>query len=564
MNGVYEQLVYELGSRDHRGVVALDCDPQVARFALPEGTTVALLRHDAGDPTTLEAGVARVLAAHPRGRVQLVATGGGPEALDLLERAGGERRLGRRIERMAVDDRGELRLGPGADPDRDLQAALDEARRHPGRLRIDEQAFATWMADRAEAARAVSERAEAHDADRLARKPWATVALAVTAGVLFVLELLWGGYGNTTTLVRMGALASETAQATEPWRPLASSFLSAGPLQLVASLAALVVLGSTLERLLGPWRLLAVWTASVAVGSLAALAMTKGVVVGAGAGTWGLMGALALLAVRADAALPPAPIRLHLAIGAGLNLALAFLPGASWPALVAGGLAGALPTLFGLSSLGILRAERAVTATRRDPMATPVAAAGVLSALLLAGSLTAALVQGQPWLSGADGPWTTHELGVPGATIDLPASMGEPREAPVDAQTRDLEFGDPLTGSWSARVHVARFVPKALTSLRLFREYRTHKKSLEELPADHTRVGDPTEAEQKELFTLDDELVRGDGTRVWRHLRVVPTGAFYVTLETTDPSAEPIHERVLAGLKTGYEPQDEEPVPESE
>ena len=562
MFGVYEQLVHELGCRDHRGVVLLGCGPEVSHFALPERVTVLVMRHVSGSPQVLEQNLDRVLQAHVQGRLQLVAAGGDIEARDVLGRYVKKPGIGRKIEILAVDDRGELWTGPGAHPGRDLRAALDDVRRNPGKLRLDAAGFQAWLQGRAEAASKTVERIRSYQAAMIARTPWATRALVATIGLVFVLELLWGGARSVPTLVRMGGLVGEGPLAAQPWRPLATSFLHGGLMHLAGNLLVLFLIGSFLERLVGPWRLLVLWTVSVAGGSIAALLFSDAsLMVGASGGGWGLMAAAGVLALRPSGLIPQEmaiPLRKNVGQILLLNLMISFIPGIALSAHLGGGVAGAVIALTGVSTLGMQTAERAVTSTGRDLMGAPVTAAGILAAALLYGSLALALVQGQPWLSGADGPWQTHELAIPGMTVTLPASLGEPQERPIDTATRELVFGDGMTGDYVVTVRTARFVPKALTSLRLFREYRALKRVLEgeELPDDVSRIGEPVEREVPDVFTLQEELIREDGVRLWRHARVVPTGAVVVTVETAAAAVakgEVIHERVFGGLLTGYE-----------
>ena len=575
MFGVYEQLVHELGCRDHRGVVLLGCGPEISHFALPDRVTVLVLRHVTGNPQVLEANLGKVLEAHVQGRLQLVAAGGDIEARAVLGRCVKKTGIGRKIELLAVDDRGELWKGPGARPGRDLQAALDDVRRNPGKLRLDAAGFQSWLQERAEAAKQTVERIRSYQKTMLGRAPIATRVLVATIALVFVLELVWGGSRSVQTLVRMGGLVGEGPRAAELWRPLSTSFLHGGLMHLAGNLLVLFLIGSFLERLVGPWRLLVLWTVSVAGGSIAALLFSDAaLMVGASGGGWGLMCAAGVLTLRPSGLIPQEmaiPLRKNVGQILLLNLMISFIPGIALSAHLGGGLAGALVALTGLSTLGMKTAEHAVTSTSRDLMSAPVTAAGAVAALLLYGSLVLGLVQGQPWLSGADGPWETHELGTPSLTIELPSALGQPTEKLIDSQTRELVYGDGLTGDWVVTVRVARFVPKILTSLRLFREYRALKRVLddEELPGDISRAGTPVEEERKDIFTLDEEMIRDDGVRLWRHARVVPTATIVVTVETAASAVDAgdvIHDRVFAGLKTGFEGAEaaEQPAAEPE
>jgi rhomboid protease GluP len=572
--GVYEQLVHELGSRDSRGVVLLGCNPELCHFALPEGTTVFVLRHLASQPELLEANLRKVLDSQLQGRLQLVAVGGDDAARARLQAVAG-RAVGRRVEVFAVDDRGELWRGKGSRAGRELAASLDEVRRSPGRCRLDPPAFQTWLQERAVAAKQTIERIRAYQKTLMSRTPWATRVLVVSIALVFGLEYLWGGPRSISTLVRMGALVGDGAAAADPWRPLSSSFLHGGLMHAAGNLAVLYLIGSFLERLVGPWRLVILWVGSVLGGSVAALLFSDArLMVGASGGGWGLMCAAGVLAVRPSGLIPDAmaiPLRKNVGQILLLNLFISFIPGIALSAHLGGGIAGTILALTGLSTLGMRSAEREVTSARRDPMTHAVAAVGVLAAVLLYGSIALALVQGQPWLSGADGPWTEHALDVPDLSIELPEALGEPRTRLVDDATRERVYGDGMSSPWMVTVRVTRFQPKALTSLRLFREYRQLKRALdaEELPVGMTRVGEPVEGEVGKLFTLLERFARDDGGETWRHVAVMPTGSVMVSVETSPEAVadgDQIHERVFSGLKTGFEqePGAQEPAPQAD
>jgi hypothetical protein len=64
-------------------------------------------------------------------------------------------------------------------------------------------------------------------------------------------------------------------------------------------------------------------------------------------------------------------------------------------------------------------------------------------------------------------------------------------------------------------------------------------------------------------------MIRDDGVRLWRHARVVPTATIVVTVETAASAVDAgdvIHDRVFAGLKTGFEGAEaaEQPAAEPE
>lgn len=563
MFGVYEQLVHELGCRDHRGVVLLGCNPEISQFALPDGATLLVLRHMAGQPDLLEGSLRRVLASPLRGRVQVLAAGGDEGAREVLLAAKPVRTLGRRFEFLAVDDRGEPWSGRRARPGRELRAALDDVRRRPGHCRLDPHAFQAWLDERAAFAKETIEHIGVYQRSMLARRPWAAWSLAAALVLLFALETLWGGARSVPTLVRMGALVGEGERAVEPWRLLSTSFLHGGAMHLVGNALVVLLIGSFLERLVGPWRFLVLWTASVAGGSLAALAFSSAtIVVGASGGGWGLMCAAGVLAARPTGLIPDSlarPLLHNVGRIVLLNLLISFIPGIALSAHLGGGVAGILVALLGVMTLGMRSAEVAAGSPGREPLLCLVLAAGLAAALLLAGSVALSLSLGRPWSSGADGPWTRHDLGAPGVSVELPDSLGPARTRTIDERTTEHVFGDGISSPWLVTVRVAIFKPKILTTLRLFREYRALKKALgaEPPPPGMSPAGEAVEAETTDVFTLEDELHRSDGARLWRQARVVPTVAVVVSVETAAEAVEAgdlLHERVFASLRTGFEP----------
>jgi hypothetical protein len=188
------------------------------------------------------------------------------------------------------------------------------------------------------------------------------------------------------------------------------------------------------------------------------------------------------------------------------------------------------------------RPEQAATRVGRNPLQGPVAAVGMFSALLLVGSLAAALADGRPWESIADGPWVEHDTGIEGVVLSLPRALG-------DGRTRGEEriYGDLASTGYLVTVRIHPLRPAALTSGKLFLEHRRLRKTLlrEDLPNGFVRVGEPLEVETTMRFDLT-ETFSVNSARAVRRTVSVPSGAVVITLVSAADAA-PIAERVVAG-----------------
>lgn len=551
--GVYEQLIYELGSRDGRGVLMLGCTPETARFALPDGATAVVLRHLPADPELLRGNIGRVLSAHGHGRLQLIATGGDAAGKELLS-AVKIRGLGVKLELFAIDDAGALWSGPGAKAGRDLSSALDEVVRKPGVVRLGAAEFDGWLRARAEAARDAVLKIQAYQQQLASRKPWATRALAAVIGLVFALEYLWGGPASTSTLVRMGAFVGVGPEALEWWRLISASFLHGSAMHLGGNLLVLILIGGFLERLIGWERFVVLWLVSVLGGSMAAMFFSDAtVMIGASGGGWGLMCAAGVLAAMPSGLVPPllaGPMKKSIGQVLLLNLMISFVPGVALSAHLGGGIAGGLWAAVGLATLGMRPPAHASSVVRAEPLAGPVLVAGLLSASLLLGALATGWLEDEPWVSFADGPWTSYELEVDGATLSLPAALGEPSREITDEGAIELTFGNLRTSPYEVTVEASPFQPKVLTTLRLFREFRSLKQALLEGPLRPELLRDEpsTEAEDGMEFRLDEHFAVSNGGRALRHSRVTPAGRVTVMVLEA-PNTDPIAERVVEGLQ---------------
>lgn len=106
-------------------------------------------------------------------------------------------------------------------------------------------------------------------------------------------------------LLQYGANAPVLVEAGQWYRLFAANFLHANLLHVYMNGIGLLVLGSLLERLLGPWRLTLIYLASALGGSVAsALSARAAFSVGASTAIFGLLGAMAVINWRFRTELP--------------------------------------------------------------------------------------------------------------------------------------------------------------------------------------------------------------------------------------------------------------------
>lgn len=361
----------------------------------------------------------------------------------------------------------------------------------------DPQAFAALVGEANTQHHAQVQEAQQFQHAMSTRKPLATYVLAATIAVCFGLELLWGGSESLPTLVRMGALVRERA-LDEPWRLLSCTFLHGGFAHLLFNVYVLVALGMSLERILGRERFLVLYVASALGGSLAStLFLGEGVSVGASGAIWGLLAAEAVLAMRPAGLLPaiaiPALKRAAL-INLGLNVVNSFRPEVDWAAHFGGGVVGGLLVLAGVLTVGLPRlAELSPEQTPEDrrPAWLRPAAFALTGLLGLGGAY--GLFQGAAWSLTAKPELVRRSLGGSGFGIELPSTLGEPKELRQVPGQVTAVYGDLLSDLVAVEVHVVRFEPP-LTAAQLATEYQALEQALAaNAPPGTKLVGQPRE-----------------------------------------------------------------------
>ena len=119
---------------------------------------------------------------------------------------------------------------------------------------------------------------------------WVLLAIIV---VVFIVQTLLGGSTEVDVLIRMGAKFTPLIAAGEYWRLFTSMFLHIGVMHLAFNGYALFIIGTELERLVGPGRFLTIYLLSGLFGSLASYALSDSLAAGASGAIFGIIGALA-------------------------------------------------------------------------------------------------------------------------------------------------------------------------------------------------------------------------------------------------------------------------------
>ncbi len=173
----------------------------------------------------------------------------------------------------------------------------------------------------------------------------ATWIITLGIGLLYGLQVLWGGPGSEPLLARMGALHGGSVLDGQLWRLVAGAMLHLDPAHVATNAVVLVAVGRPVELLLGTARWLLLFVGSILGGTVASLAFTPGISVGISGGLLGLLAACAVLALTRGDHLPA---RLRLLVRSATLLALAVTviqsmqPGIDMAAHIGGAIAGGL------------------------------------------------------------------------------------------------------------------------------------------------------------------------------------------------------------------------------
>lgn len=281
-------------------------------------------------------------------------------------------------------------------------------------------------------------------AKRLQARPTRVTYAIVAVNVAFFLAQSWIGGSldpSVQLLVQMGGVSRDLVAAGEPWRLVSSAFLHGGLLHLAFNMLVLVIIGRLIERILGPYRFLILYTACALAGAVASAAfMDAPVSVGASGALWGVLAAEAVLAFR-PGFLPASLVagaRRAAVINLGLNVVNSFRPHVDWAAHFGGGVMGAA-LLWLVLSRGVPRGE-ALATDEPTPLPGMKVVAAICAVVLAVGALAGPLLGGA--LRYGDPPaFERVESSALGASLELPVDRGAEH---VDrrATATEVQYGD--------------------------------------------------------------------------------------------------------------------------
>ncbi len=287
---------------------------------------------------------------------------------------------------------------------------------------IGERAPALWRKAQEQVEASAKRLRDVVSISPIRRNSPATVAICLTIGAIFLLQLAFNSLDRMPTLIAMGALSPHHLQLGEYWRILSYAFLHGSMLHFGMNTYVLWQIGKQLENFTGSSRFLVIYTAAtIAAGVASGLTLGDRISVGASGGIWGLLGAHAILFWRMRNFLPPDSrkrMERGLIMTFGLNIGISFLPQVDMAAHFGGGIAGALMA-------HILLAKNPKTgpsvfqldfARRLMPMSIVFLAVGALSGLLF----------GQPWKLDEAPAYASQSF----EKITLPMPTDLPEESP--------------------------------------------------------------------------------------------------------------------------------------
>lgn len=186
-----------------------------------------------------------------------------------------------------------------------------------------------------------------------------TGSIVVLNALIFLLQAIFGGFESiirgfsSQSLVDWGGLWPLLIKGTGAyWRLLTSMFLHGGLLHVVSNLFVLYLLGTALERTMGPLRYLLLYLFSGIGGGLAVLYLgaQNTVTIGASGAIYGIIGALLYITFQKPTWFTPQSVRSIRSLML-INLVFTFLvPGVSIPGHLGGLAVGILAMIVLLPS----------------------------------------------------------------------------------------------------------------------------------------------------------------------------------------------------------------------
>ncbi len=272
-------------------------------------------------------------------------------------------------------------------------------------------------------------------------KPVVTWTLTGLCVFIFGLATLWGGAEYVPSMVRMGANLPALTRGGEFERLASSVFLHAGFAHLGMNMLGLWLLGAFLERIMGSWRMLLLFSISGLAGSLSSAWLGHAELsVGASGALWGLLASSAVLAFVPSAPIP-APLVARLKQSALMilliNLTISFLPRIDIWAHLGGGVAGAALTVLP----GFLpKGHRPETGKMPNPIWLVVMSI-FFGALLIGGTATA-LLKGKAWQLVQSPKFESVSMDGGKLNIQIPTLIAQRRQDHKTSDSVESAFGD--------------------------------------------------------------------------------------------------------------------------
>lgn len=173
-------------------------------------------------------------------------------------------------------------------------------------------------------------------------RPLATYGIIAVTALVYLVTLI-PGFGDTVQDALMfrarDVLFPDIVGTFQPWRIVTVALVHGSFIHVALNMLALLMIGRSLEPLLGRWRFLTLYVLSTIGGSVAVALIAPAIpVVGASGAIFGLFGALIVIGRHLGGNIA------GIAVVLGINLVIGFIPGfnVSWQAHVGGLVTGLL------------------------------------------------------------------------------------------------------------------------------------------------------------------------------------------------------------------------------
>lgn len=173
----------------------------------------------------------------------------------------------------------------------------------------------------------------------------ATWALLGLIAALFAATEIAGGSTTMAVMLRAGVNDRSFVEAGEWWRLVTANFLHFGYLHFAVNAFSLFAVGPMLEKLYGTSKYLAIYVIAGLTGAIASMLFNVGSSAGASGALFGLMGAMLIIGLRHQAAIPDhfrRELRTIALVTLGINMAYGFTAPSVDNYAHMGGLAGGL------------------------------------------------------------------------------------------------------------------------------------------------------------------------------------------------------------------------------